>query len=72
MKFQTVIVLLIICAFFAITFLGNNFLKAKLHPKRSFKRLIIYFIACLVLIFILVFLLTFVIGLLYPDEIRKL
>jgi len=63
---KSIIVLSLIAAFMVIGYLMYRWLQQLIQPRRSFSRLIFYFLAVLASVFILSFLMVFVISKLYP------
>jgi hypothetical protein len=68
---KSVIVLSLIVVFMLFAYFLNKWLRGIIHPKRSFGRLILYFILALLAIFTLSFLMVFIITKLYPGELIK-
>jgi hypothetical protein len=68
---QRIIVLLLIIGFLFIAYFLNIYSQKIINPRKSFGRLMLYFLATVVMIIGLTYLMIFVIGRLYPQEIMK-
>ncbi|HEX6191070.1 MAG TPA: hypothetical protein VFZ42_01845 [Chitinophagaceae bacterium] len=68
---KTVVVLLMIAFFLALAYASSRLLLLKLRPRESFRQLMLYIAACLLLIFLLSFLMVFVITRLFPTELMR-
>jgi hypothetical protein len=64
-------VLLIIVAFLAAAFFLNIYFQKLINPRKSPGRLLLYFLATIVMILGLTSLMIFIIGRLFPQEIMK-
>jgi len=68
---KSIIVLSIIVVAMFIGFLTYRWLQRLIQPRKSFSRLLFYFIAVLISVFVLSFLMVFAISKLYPNELMK-
>jgi len=64
-------VLIIIIVFLIAVYVLNVYFQKKINPRKSFTRLLLYFLVTVAMIFGLTFLMVFIIGKLYPQEIIK-
>ena len=64
-------VLLIIIGFLAAAFFLNIYFQKLINPRKSPGRLLLYFLATIVMILGLTTLMIFIIGRLFPQEIMK-
>lgn len=71
MKFQPVIVILLIALFLVGSFFISNYFQQRIRPRESFSRLLLFMISCLLLVFILSFFMVFIITRLFPGELIK-
>jgi len=68
---KSVIILSLIVAFMILGYFLNSWLQKIIGPRRSFGRLMLYFLSVLISVFVLSFLMVFVITKLYPGELIK-
>jgi uncharacterized membrane protein len=71
LQMKSIFVLGLVVVFMFLGFFMYRWLQNVIQPKRSFSRLIFYFVAVLVSVFILSFIMVFVISKIYPDELMK-
>jgi hypothetical protein len=69
MRQITVITILIV--FLLLAYFLNGHIQKLLNPRKSFGRLMLYFLATIVMIAGLSFVMVFIIGKLFPQEIMK-
>lgn len=65
------VVLVIIVGFLIVAYFLNIYSQKLIDPRKSFARLMLYFLVTVAMIFGLTFLMVFIIGKLYPQEIMK-
>ena len=68
---KSIIVLSLVVAFMFSGYFLNMWLQHVIQPRRSFGRLLVYFLMVLISVFVLSFLMVFIISKLYPGELRK-
>jgi len=68
---QKIFVFLIILVFLFLAYFLNIRLQKIIAPRKSFGRLMLYFLLTVGLILALTILMVFIIGKLYPHEIMK-
>lgn len=68
---KSAIVLLLIILFISIGFLLSQWLQKIIKPRQAFRRLLLYFLVILIMVFVLSFLMVFIIARLYPGELIK-
>jgi hypothetical protein len=66
-----ILVILIIIAVLFLAYFLNGYIQKLLKPRKSFGRLMLYFLATIVMIAGLSYLMVFIIGNLFPQEIMK-
>lgn len=71
MKIQSVVVIFIIVVFLFGGFFLSKYFQKIIRPRKSFKRLLVYLLCCLVLIFALSFIMVLIITRLFPNELIK-
>jgi hypothetical protein len=71
MSIRSVVVLSIILLFLFTGFFLSKYFQKIIQPRQSSKRLLIYLLSCLLLIFALSFVMVFIIARLFPDELIK-
>jgi len=65
------VVLIIIIVFLIAAYFFNVYFQKLINPRKSFVRLMLYFLVTVAMVFGLTFLMVFIIGRLYPQEIMK-
>ncbi len=68
---KKIVVFIIIAAVLVAAYFLNNYLQKQIKPRKSFGRLMLYFLITVVTVLGLMFLMVFIIGKLYPKEIMK-
>lgn len=68
---KSAIVLLLIVIFMVAAYFISRWLQKIIKPRQAFRRLLLYFLSVLILVFVLSFLMVLVITKLYPDELIK-
>lgn len=68
---RQIIVITIIIVFLLLAYFLNGYVQKLLNPRKSFGRLMLYFLATIVMIAGLSYLMVYIIGRLFPQEIMK-
>jgi glycerol uptake facilitator-like aquaporin len=68
---RQITVIIIIIVFLLLAYFLNGYIQKLLNPRKSFGRLMLYFLATIVMIAGLSYLMVFIIAQLFPQEILK-